>query len=204
MEQVSKLTGVVAASLVTVFGASGCASISFTASHRPVTLQRGTAEENTSLFTDQGSFEARVAKAALADGMTPQQAFAALDLDLHKFKSLTGKELMDAAYAGANPTPQTDEAMRRIMDLVNRTAVYQLNYKHVAAVTGVGLDLSAQTKVQGFDRQMTLIFVDGKLQNARKVLSGNPSVDISNTSHIWDSIGNIASGAVTRAAPKPF
>src|ERR1700744_1430950 len=179
MEQASRIAGAVATSLVTVFGASGCASISFNASHRPVILQRGVAEENTSLFADQTSFEARVEKAALADGMAPQQVFDALNLDIHKFRALTGKELMDAAYAGANPTPQTDEAMHRIMDLVNRTAVYQLNYKHVAAVTGVGVDLSAQPKTQGFDRQLTLIFVDGKLQNARKVLSGNPTVDLS-------------------------
>ena len=204
MDRLTHTAGAVTASLIAAFGASGCASISFTASHRPVTLQRGVAEENTSLFIDQNSFEGRVQKAALADGMAPEQVFKALGLDVHKFRALTGKELMDAAYAGANPIPQTDEAMRRIMDLVNRTAVYQLNYKHVAAVTGVGLDLSAQTKTQGFDRQLTLIFVDGKLQNSRKVLSGNPSVDTSITNHIWDSIGNVASGAITRSAPKPF
>jgi hypothetical protein len=207
MQNFSRLAGAVTLSLVTAFGAAGCASVSFSASNRPINLQRGVAEENTSLFKDQDSFEAQVKAANLHDGMSPADAFAALGLDIHKFKALTDRDLMDAAYAGANPTPQTEAAMKEIMSLVNRTTVYRLNYKNVAGATGIGFNLSAQTKTTGFDRQLTLIFVDNELKNATKVLSGNPSIEITNTSHIWDIVSGAASGAasvsVRRAAPRP-
>ena len=207
MSRMVQMASAVTVSLVTVFGATGCSTVSFSASQRPVNFQRGGAEENTSLFTDQDKFEERVRNAALKDGMSPEEAFKALDLDVRKFKMLTDRELMDAAYAGANPTPQTEAAMKEIMSLVNRTAVYRLNYKNVSGATGIGFNLSAQTKTKGFDRQLTLIFVDNELKNAAKVMSGNPSIEITNTSHIWDIISGAASGAasdsVRHVSPRP-
>jgi hypothetical protein len=207
MQDFSRMAGALTASLITVFGVAGCASVSFSASNRPINLQRGMSEENTSLFTDQDKFEAQVKEAKLHDGMSPDETFKALGLDVHKFKALTDRELMDAAYAGANPTPQTEAAMKEIMSLVNRTTVYRLSYKNVASATGIGFNLSAQTKTHGFDRQLTLIFVDNELKNAAKVMSGNPSIEITNTSHIWDIVSGAASGAASdsmrRAAPRP-
>lgn len=202
MQRLKEITSATTLSLITLFGASGCATVP-----RPIHLQRAGAEENKSLFTDQEGLEKRVRDAALSDGMSPRQVFQALKLDIHKFKALSGHELMDAAYGGANPTPQTEAAMREIMDLVNRTEVYRLNYRSVAGNTALGLDLSAQTKTKGFDRQLTLIFVDGGLRNSKKVLSGDPSIDITNTTHVWDLISGAAPAAVSNgvhaAVPKP-
>lgn len=202
MQRLKEITSATTLSLITIFGASGCATVP-----RPIHLQRAETEENKSLFADQNGLEKRVRDAALADGMSPEQVFTALKLDVHKFKALSGRELMDAAYAGANPTPQTQAAMQEIMDLINRTEVYRLNYRNVAGVTGIGLDLSAQTKTKGFDRQLTLIFVDGMLRNSKKILSGDPSIDITNTTHIWDMISGAAPAAATNgvraAIPKP-
>lgn len=192
MPDLKKITSATTLSLLTVFGAAGCATVP-----RPLHLQRAQSAENTSLFSSQNSLEQRVQDAALADGMSKEQVFAALKIDIHKFKALSGHDLMDAAYAGANPTPQTEAAMRAIMDLVNRTEVYRLNYRDIGSVTGLGLDLSAQTKTRGFDRQLTLIFVDGQLRNAKKVLSGDPSIDLTNTTHIWDLISGAAPSAAS-------
>lgn len=203
MSRLKEIAGVTTLSLVAAFGTAGCSTISFSASDRPLQVQRGTAEENTSLFKGQDSFEERIRQAGLQNGMAPEETFRALGLDVHNFKALTGKELMDAAYAGATPTPQTEAAMREIMSLVNRTEVYRLNYKNVSSKTGVGINLSAQTKTNGFDRQLTLIFVDGKLQNANKVLSGDPAVNTTNTSHIWDLLSGAATSGVRSAVPKP-
>jgi len=203
MSRLKEIAGATTLSLVTVFGTAGCSTVSFSASDRPLHVQRGISEENTSLFKGQDSFEDRVRQAGLLDGMSPLETFRALGLDVHNFKALSGKELMDAAYAGATPAPQTEAAMREIMSLVNRTEVYRLNYKNVSSKTGIGVNLSAQTKTHGFDRQLTLIFVDCKLQNANKVLSGDPMVDTTNTSHIWDLLSGAATSSVRSAVPKP-
>src|SRR5689334_5637935 len=146
MSRMKEIAGATTLSLVTVFGTTGCSTISFSASDRPLQVQRGIAQENTSLFKGQDSFEERVRQAGLQNGMTPEETFHALGLDIHNFKVLAGKELMDAAYAGATPTPQSEAAMREIMSLVNRTEVYRLNYKEVSSRTGIGINLSAQTK----------------------------------------------------------
>ncbi len=179
MTPFSRAAGAVALSLCTSFTSIACGPL------RP-TISVGGLKQNIDLFTDQADYESRAKK--LHNGVSPDDAFATMGVDKTRFIVLKDKERMDAAFGGASPQPRSEEEMRRIMDLLTRVTVYRMTYQDQNKKVTVGVD-KTDFKSSGFDRQITLIFLDGKLTNSTAepiaadsketapVLTGNPTIN---------------------------
>lgn len=185
---------ITALGLACIFGANaaGCANLSRDNYFHDVHLSKD--HMNRDLFEDLADFEQRLKRLENKRGLSEEDVFATLEIDRHRFSIVPNKEVMPWLTGGANLNPQTQEAIDYTIDMARRAKVYTAQFKEVDEHGALRFFLSSQTENEGFDMQMVLTFVDGKLFRANA--AGNPHVNGKKIKYVWETLGDIAVGAI--------
>jgi|GEM_PF-4929084 len=168
---------------------AGCANLSKESYFHDVHLSK--THMNRDAFKDVADFNKKLSQ--LKKGMPEADVFKTLKLDRGRFTVVPREERMKFLAGGAAPNPQTVKAITGVINAVNQTQIYTLQFKEVDEHGALKDFMAAQTENEGFDLRMMLIIQNGKLYDAQA--SGTAHVNGKEIDFVWGVIGEGLKGA---------